>query len=216
MKKITSLASALLLAAFGACGVANAQTYAVRMEASSLLLGNINVEIARSISPNAPSVSLHLPISLRPFNIIKKPVFSGLNNFMAGKQGFDRYITDISFYEESQHISVQPGIRYWTKGVFNRGLFVGVHAIGRLFKEGGNGTNELKLNYREGFALGAGLSVGYSYELASRWNLEAEFGLGGLWRSYTLKSLLSNKVTAAKPDVVGTVSRCGVSVVYLF
>ena len=40
-------------------------------------------------------------------------------------------------------------------------------------------------NYRyDGYGAGVGLSYGWAYPLASRWNIEWEIGAAGFWRTY--------------------------------
>lgn len=73
------------------------------------------------------------------------------------------------------------GMRYWTWNVFS-GWWFGLNARCEEYNRGGLfGKKETE----EGFAIGVGLSLGYTYMLSRHWNLD--FGIGG-WcggKSYT-------------------------------
>lgn len=106
-----------------------------------------------------------------------------------------------------------PALRYWTKGVYNRGFFVSGHALGMVYRFGGG---SLSRTYSEGFLVGAGGSVGYSYELAPHWNLEAEVGLAGVWTRYDERYSAKQVRTADKSRVMVLPSRIGLSLAYVF
>ncbi|GHV40771.1 hypothetical protein FACS1894179_07850 [Bacteroidia bacterium] len=74
----------------------------------------------------------------------------------------------------------QPELRYWTKESF-RGFFGGLHIHGALFN-----TAKIIDDYRyQGWLAGAGLSVGYRWNLSGRWALEATLGGGYAYMDYT-------------------------------
>ncbi|GAB6119380.1 DUF3575 domain-containing protein [Dysgonomonas termitidis] len=74
----------------------------------------------------------------------------------------------------------QPELRYWTKESF-RGFFAGLHIHGALFN-----TAKIIDEYRyQGWLAGAGLSVGYRWNLSRRWALEATLGAGYAYVDYT-------------------------------
>jgi len=80
-------------------------------------------------------------------------------------------------------VMAQPELRWWLCEPFY-GSFFGLHAHGALFNVGGVGTNDMK-DYRfQGYLLGGGLSYGYQFYLAPRWNLELSLGAGYVYLVY--------------------------------
>ncbi|MDR0541196.1 MAG: DUF3575 domain-containing protein [Dysgonamonadaceae bacterium] len=74
-------------------------------------------------------------------------------------------------------ILAQPEFRWWMCEPFY-GHFFGLHAHGAYYNVGATGTNYMK-DYRfEGYLYGAGITYGYQFYLAPRWNLEASVGAG--------------------------------------
>ncbi len=72
--------------------------------------------------------------------------------------------------------------RYWICNKFN-GWFVGAHTLGSQFNISGHNLPLLfekgSQEYRyQGYAMGAGLSVGYQFILSRRWNIELSAGGG--------------------------------------
>lgn len=110
--------------------------------------------------------SLDLPFSYNPW-----------------KWGNDRYW---------KHFLVQPELRYWKKHQPS-GHFFGVHAhygvynVSRLpdfiF------SDDMASHRFEGWLVGAGVSYGYRWRIAPRWNLEATLGLGYAYVDYDKYSL---------------------------
>ena len=64
--------------------------------------------------------------------------------------------------------------------------------------------------------MGLGASVGYSYELAPHWNLEAEVGLAGAWTHYDQRYSPFHLRKADKDRVLLLPSRVGLSLAYVF
>ena len=83
-----------------------------------------------------------------------------------------------------------------------------------MFSRFGGGS--LSRTYSEGFLVGAGGSVGYCYELAPHWNLEAEVGLAGVWTRYDERYSAKQVRTADKSRVLVLPSRIGLSLAYVF
>lgn len=72
-----------------------------------------------------------------------------------------------------------PSGRYWFRESF-MDQFIGFSLVGSRFHIG-----NLFDNYRyDGYGFGAGVSFGWTYPMASRWNFEWEVGVAGLWTSY--------------------------------
>jgi len=87
-----------------------------------------------------------------------------------------------------QHWIIQPELRYWTCETFN-GHFIGLHALGGSYNVGGVdvpvGILKKLKDYRyEGWAAGGGLSYGYQWILAPRWNFELNLGAGYVYLNY--------------------------------
>lgn len=100
-------------------------------------------------------ISLHLPVQYNPF------IYSREKN------------------TKFQNLTVMPGARYWLRESF-MDQFIGVSLIGSRFNIG-----NIFDSYRyDGYGVGAGVSFGWTYPMASRWNFEWEIGVAGLWTSY--------------------------------
>lgn len=81
-----------------------------------------------------------------------------------------------------KHWLAQPEFRYWICEKFD-GTFFGLHAHGAQFNVAAMDLpfglfDKLKDHRYQGYLYGAGLSVGYQWILAPRWNLEASIGGG--------------------------------------
>ncbi len=87
-----------------------------------------------------------------------------------------------------RHWFVQPELRFWNCERFNRG-FWGVHLIGGQFNVGGVKLPfgiypGVEFNRYQGWALGAGVSYGYSWYLSPHLNFEATAGVGYVHANY--------------------------------
>lgn len=185
-----------------------AQKHSLRVEASSLLVGHIGLDYGIAVSPK---VSVHVPVFV-------KPVTLGIPAPVGAVMSFERLFSEhlylagqFSPVEHWTHAGIEPGVRYWTNGVYNRGVFFGGHILGKVFRYGGH---RLDSSFREGYAVGGFASIGYSRELSARWGLELELGLGVQYRSYDRYDL-SRVHLASGEDLVPAVSRFGIQIVYL-
>lgn len=92
-----------------------------------------------------------------------------------------------------RHWAVQPEVRYWLCQRYF-GHFVGFHLLGGEYNVGGiKGFHHDILGLQlsrlgdtrfQGWFAGAGLAYGYTWILDRRWSLEAEIGLGYIYRRY--------------------------------
>ena len=194
---IRRIALLLVLAFVGATEGLHAQRFAVSANLPALLTGTISVE------PSA-----------RP-GLFKLPMPVGLINTLYGHLGNVGFSERLKWgsVEHAEMAAFSPALRYWTKGVYNRGFFVSGHALGMVYRFGGG---SLSRTYSEGFLVGAGGSIGYSYELAPHWNLEAEVGLAGVWTRYDERYSAKQVRTADKSRVMVLPSRIGLSLAYVF
>lgn len=184
-----------------------AQRWAVRTNVLALATGNINADLSLALGSR---ISLHLPIQYRPYTLpVHAPI--GLLHWMEGDL-FNTHLAKMGKLDHAENLTVMPGLRYWMNGVYNRGLFFGAHAVGKLFTYGGT---DLVNRYKDGYALGGGLSVGYSLELSPRWNIEAEIGGSAYWRTYDLHRRDGAKLTEGLTDMHVALSRLGISLTYL-
>jgi hypothetical protein len=79
-----------------------------------------------------------------------------------------------------KHWLVQPELRYWVKESFH-GHFLGLHLHGAEFN-----ISKIIDDYRyEGWLAGAGVSLGYRWNLSSRWGIELTAGAGYAYVDYT-------------------------------
>lgn len=204
----------LLLIGLGACAALccsprlEAQRAALRTNALALATGNLNLEASHMIGQRWTA---HLMLQAKPFSY-PLPVPIGLLRWAEGlDQGTSR-LSEFGTIKHTEHYTIEPSLRYWMSGAYNRGLFFGLQATGSLFSYGGD---KYSANYRKGWGAGAGLSIGYSRELSSRFNIEFELGVGGMYRSYQMVNGESGYVWDERhTDIVPTLSRLGVSLVY--
>ncbi|WP_085536797.1 DUF3575 domain-containing protein [Massilibacteroides vaginae] len=87
-----------------------------------------------------------------------------------------------------KHVMIQPELRYWVCEPFN-GHFWGVHAMYSHYNIGGIklplvSKQKLEDTRYQGNLLGLGISYGYQWYLAPRWNLEATIGIGYAYLDY--------------------------------
>mgnify|MGYP000850682211 FL=1 len=189
-----------------------AQNYALGTNIPSLLTGTINLEPSVALSK---SVSLQLSFSARPA-LFKLQMPVGIVESIYGMRERSLSFNNRMRWGSVAHtelVSLAPALRYWFRGTYNRGLFLSMHALGMLYRYGGDIYSPY---YSEGFLVGAGASVGYSYELAPHWNLEAEAGLAGVWTRYDLRASATKVVGRDRSRFLALPSRVGVRLVYLF
>ncbi len=106
--------------------------------------------------------------------------------------------------------AVSPELRYWFSGRPQARFFVG---LGGLFSEY---AMQLKNDYHDGQAFGAGVTGGYSFVLGRRWSLETTLGVGLL--SFREKNYRVGEPAPASPNrEVLTVApiKAGVTFVYI-
>ena len=117
-------------------------------------LGTGNLNVEFGMTLNK-KFSIHLPVQYNPF------------------------IYNKSKNTKFQNLTVMPSGRYWFRESF-MDQFIGFSLVGSRFHIG-----NLFDNYRyDGYGFGAGVSFGWTYHMASRWNFEWEVGVAGLWTSY--------------------------------
>lgn len=207
MKKLFYLALSLV-ASVGLGHTLQAQRAALRTNVLGLITGNINLEASHMVGKRW---SLHLGLQAKPFGY-PLPAPIGVLRYVEGLDKGSKRLDQFGTIKHTENYTVQPSLRYWTHGPYNRGWFFGLHGVASLFKYGGDRFDS---NYREGWAAGGGLSLGYSIELSKRFNIEAEVGAAMLYRSYDLVSGSTDKViSTGHSDMVPALSRLGVSLVY--
>lgn len=210
---IRRIALLLVLAFMGATEGLRAQRFAVSANMPALLTGTISIEPSVALSSRT---SLHLSLSARS-DLFRLPMPVGLISTLygsGGRMGFNERLS-WGLVQHAEMAAVSPALRYWTKGVYNRGFFFSGYALGMLYRYGGDRFS-LPQSYSEGFLVGLGASVGYSYELAPHWNLEAEVGLAGAWTHYDQRYSPFHLRKADKDRVLLLPSRVGLSLAYVF
>lgn len=208
MKKFFFFMVFLFAVSFGSI---KAQDRAVRVNIPSFLLGNFNAELSFMVSDN---FSVHVQGQAKPFDY-KLPLPIKLFYLNDKNIGWSK-LFDFSMIDHTINYTIQPGVRYWLNGVYNRGFFFGANAIASAYKLGGD---KIDNSYRKGYALGGALSSGYSYELSKLFNIEFEVGVGLYYNRYNKldkeesnESFFDGKLS----DVTILPSRFAVSLVYLF
>ena len=98
---------------------------------------------------------------------------------------------------KAKHFLVTPEFRYWFCESF-QGHFIGINANYTQFNAGGIHVPEvfykveslgyfldmLQYSRSQGWAVGAGLTSGYAFPTARRWNMEFNLGLGWWYTQY--------------------------------
>ena len=97
--------------------------------------------------------------------------------------GYNPWTLDADNNMKVKHWLVSPEVRYWLCNSF-QGHFLGLNANYTIYNIGALPINELKDSRIEGWAVGAGLTYGYAFPIARRWNLELTAGLGLWYTSY--------------------------------
>lgn len=169
MKRLVILAISI----FFICDIAsNAQSFAVKSNALywATTTPNVGVECAM-----APRWTFEFEGGYNPWTLNKE------NNMKA------------------KHWLVSPEFRYWFCEAF-QGHFIGINGNFTQFNVGGvpvpfqkafvtlspadAPVTDLKNSRVEGWAVGAGLTYGYAFPIARRWNLELTCGLGWWYTAY--------------------------------
>lgn len=112
-----------------------------------------------------------------------------------------------------QHLLVRPQVRWWATESY-RGFFIGAHT---LFAGYHIGIPRMMTKKYKGVAWGAGIDLGWSWPISTRWNIEAQLGGGWIYANYDVlecrncgEHLGSNSKHFVAP------SRAAISLVYLF
>lgn len=119
-----------------------------------------------------------------------------------------------------KHWIVQPELRYWLCETFN-GHFFGLHALAGDFNVGGIdipvGRLERLKDYRyESYAFGGGISYGYQWPIAKRWNFEMNIGVGYAYLPYDKYNCAKcgEKIESGNSNYLG-VTKAAISLIYL-
>ncbi|MEA5005968.1 MAG: DUF3575 domain-containing protein [Rikenellaceae bacterium] len=76
-----------------------------------------------------------------------------------------------------KHLATQPGVRWWFWHGYSE-LFLGANLISSMF------NIAVSNDRKQGWAVGASLSLGYAWMMTDRINLEIEAGAGPLYTEY--------------------------------
>lgn len=125
----------------------------------------------------------------------------------------------VNGHAKIQHWFVQPEYRYWINGKFTR-HFLGAHLIAGQYKVGGfklpfNVFSSFQSHHYKGWAVGMGVSYGYSFYISPHWNLEAVLGVGYVRTKYDCYDLDGNYSHTRSRNYLGP-TQVGLSFVYLF
>jgi plasmid maintenance system killer protein len=169
----------------------SAQFYAVKINALELLTTTLNVEASIVIHNQW---SLHLPVKVNLWELNAKSY---------------------------RHVAIMPGIRYWVIDSYSRGWFIGVNAVAgghNLTGLVGNTIDFFSSNYRyKGWLCGGGVSGGYSFPMAKRWNIELEAGVAGVYIYHDIYRESGNgRKIAYQKGFLPIPGKIGVNIVYLF
>ena len=110
-------------------------------------------------------------------------------------------------------LAAQPGVRYWFFEEY-AGQFIGGHLAAAKYDVGG------RRFHRAGWLTGLGISYGYSWLLATRWNFTLEIGAGVYYmqdtkRDHRLSDFQTEYIRRGRRIVLGP-SKCTVGFTYLF
>lgn len=174
---------------------ANAQFYAVKVDALGLLTTTLNVEGSMVIHNKW---TLHLPLKVNPWEFGNKVY---------------------------QQVTVMPGVRYWLVESYSRGWFIGVNALASLYNYNGLLTDKIDYfgrDYRyDGHGFGGGISAGLSLPMGKRWNIEFEVGVNGMFGNHDIyyEKGMNTHATVREGFQKGffvVPGKIGANIVYLF
>ncbi|MDR3118571.1 MAG: DUF3575 domain-containing protein [Mediterranea sp.] len=170
---------------------ASAQFYAFKVDALGLLTTTLNVEASIVVHNQW---SLHLPVKVNPWKIKGK------------------------LY---QHATAMPGIRFWFIDSYSRGWFIGVNAVVTGYNFTGlvgGKVDYYSQNHRyKGWAYGGGISGGYSFPIAKRWNIELEIGIANVHIDHDIyHEAGEDKRFAYQKGHLLVPGKIGANIVYLF
>lgn len=120
----------------------------------SLATTSLNLGIEFKV---AKKMTLQLPLSYNPWTFSKNRKF--------------------------KHILFQPELRWWTCEPFN-GSHFGLHTQYAFYNVGGYGSKYMRDHRFQGWLTGVGVSYGYQFYLAPRWNLGLDIGAGYSYLHY--------------------------------
>ena len=96
--------------------------------------------------------------------------------------GYNPWTLDKEDNFKLKHYQVSPEVRYWFCEVF-QGHFVGINGVYTQFNVGAV-PSIMEESRIQGWAAGAGITYGYAFPIARRWNLELTAGLGGWYTAH--------------------------------
>jgi hypothetical protein len=170
---------------------ASAQFYALKVDALGLLTTTLNVEASIVVHNQW---SLHLPVKINPWKLNGNPY---------------------------QHATAMPGVRYWFINSYSRGWFIGVNAVVTGYNFTGlvgDNINYFSSDHRyKGWGYGGGVSAGYSFPIARRWNIEVEAGIANIYLDHDVyeRSDEDSKIAYQKGGFL-VPGKIGINIVYLF
>jgi hypothetical protein len=181
----------LIVFLFVAGSKASAQFYALKVDALGLLTTTLNVEASIVVHNKW---TLHLPVKVNPWKINGKPY---------------------------QFAAIMPGVRYWFIDSYSRGWFIGANAVagGHNLTGVTDNINYFSRDHRyKGWSYGGGISGGYSFPIAKRWNIEAEAGIANVYVDHDIyqESSGEDKQAAYQKGFFIVPGKIGVNIVYLF
>ena len=97
--------------------------------------------------------------------------------------GYNPFTLDREKNMKLKHWLVSPEVRYWFCNSF-QGHFIGLNANFTQYNIGGLPLSVLKDTRRQGWAVGAGITYGYAFPIARRWNMELNAGFGWWYTAY--------------------------------
>ena len=96
--------------------------------------------------------------------------------------GYNPWTLDKEDNFKLKHFQVSPEIRYWFCEAF-QGSFLGINGVYTQFNVGAV-PYLLEESRIQGWAAGAGITYGYAFPIARRWNLELTAGLGAWYTAH--------------------------------
>ena len=145
----------VLFAFFNFCVASNAQKFAVKTNGLYLATATPNVGVEAAIGERW---TVEIEGGYNPWTLDKE------DNF------------------KLKHFQVSPEIRYWFCEAF-QGSFLGINGVYTQFNVGAV-PYLLEESRIQGWAAGAGITYGYAFPIARRWNLELTAGLGAWYTAH--------------------------------
>lgn len=143
--------------------------------------------------------------------------------------GYNPWTLSIEKNIKAKHFLVTPEVRYWfceaflghfigINGNYTQFNISGIHVPAAFYKVNNKGffVDDLLSARSQGWAVGGGLTYGYSWPIAKRWNMEFTIGVGYWYTEYDkFESRKCGTFLSSVSNHVVGLTDLGISFIYL-